>query len=488
MSNEGAHLTWVQLFSQATIPQRGGSVLSRRHARRLAAVFVCVGVIAGKVVGQTAADRATRIAWLSANTVPIHSIDPTRPADDFADLEPLRAAIGDSRVVILGEQSHGDGATFLAKGRLIKFLHQRMGFDVLAWEAGLFNVHDMDVAVRDTSIPLDQALRRGLYPIWAASAQVRPVFDYARSVAATARPLELVGFDHQFSGAGPSRWVPAIIEFLDRSDSTILPQQLRSTMRSDVRAAFSPDAKPADIRTIARKWRDLAIAFDGARSKLETTHGLPDVALFRRSVDGALASLEGIARLRESGGQFVAADNNFRDQWMGEAVAWLVGERYKGRRIILWAASFHALREPTAITLEPGAGFSYQGLVTMGQVAHAVLGNNIFSIGFTSAEGAAGLATGSQPQPLYPPEQGSLEDLLTATGRRFLFLDLQHLPTAHWLRAPIAANPLGNSAVRTDWTRQFDAMVFIRTMFPSTTGPIAPDGAVLTEPSSARGR
>ena len=458
------------------------------HSLRLSAVLLCLGLTTGRSSGQATADRETRIAWLSANTTPIQSIDPTKQADDFADLEPLRATIGDSRVVILGEQSHGDGATFLAKGRLIKFLHQRMGFDVLAWEAGLFNTHDIDAAVRDTSIPLDQAVSRGLYPIWAMSAQVRPVFDYARSVAGTRRPLELVGFDHQFSGAGPSRWVSAIIAFLDRSDTTILPQQLRSTLRNDVRAVFSADAKPANIRAIAQRWRDLATAFDGARSKLEMTHGSADVALYRRSVDAALVSLEGQARLRESGGQFVAADNNLRDQWMGETVAWLANERYRNRRIIVWAASFHALREPTAITLGPGAGFSYQGLVTMGQVAHAALGNTVFSIAFTSAEGAFGTVTGNQPRPLSPPTDGALEDLLSATGRRFLFLNLRALPATHWLRAPIDANSLGNSAVRTDWTRQFDAMVFIRTMFPSTTGPLAPEGVVLTEPSSARGR
>lgn len=458
-------------------------MLFRPHVLRLSALFVCPGLIACKTLPPPTADRETRIAWLSANTVPIRSIDPTRQADDFADLEPLRAAIGNSRVVMLGEQSHGEGATFLAKGRLIKFLHQRMGFDVLAWEAGLFNVYDMDAAVRDTSVPLDQALGRGLYPIWATSAQVRPVFEYVRSVAATPRPLELVGFDHQFSGAGPSRWVSAITEFLDQSDTLILPQRLRSTLRSDVRAMFSPDAKPADIRAIAERWQGIAIAFDGAHAALEKTHGSADVALFRRSIDAALVSLEGLARLRESGGQFVAADNNLRDQWMGETVAWLARERYKDRKIIIWVASFHALRDPTAISLGPDAGFSYQGLVTMGQVARAALGNTVFSIGFTSAEGAAGAVTANQPQQLSSPSQGSLEDLLTATGRRFLFLNFRPLPKAHWLRAPIAANPLSNSAIETDWTRQFDAIVFIRTMFPSTTGPIAPAGAVLTEPS-----
>lgn len=50
--------------------------------------------------GQATDDRAARIAWLKANAAPIRSIDPTKQIDDFQDLEPIRRAIGESRVVI----------------------------------------------------------------------------------------------------------------------------------------------------------------------------------------------------------------------------------------------------------------------------------------------------------------------------------------------------------------------------------------------------
>ena len=321
------------------------------HAIVLAVFLLCINL-------QTD-NRSSRVAWLSGNAIQINSIDPTIANDDFADLKPLKAAIGNSRIVVLGEQSHGDGATFLAKARLVKFLHERMGFDVLAWEAGMFNCHDMDGAVRDPSVAIDEAMRRGLYPIWARSAQVRPVFEYARSVATTDRPLEMIGFDHQFSGTGGvARWREALIAFIDKADPTILSDALRSSLINDPRdVVFKPTSTAADIRLVAEKWKVLPGIFDKARTKLESTHDARQVALMRRSVDDALVSLEGLARLRDAKGEFKQADNNLRDQRMGENLIWLANERYKNRRIIVWAAAFHTLHEPSSIKLEPDVTF-----------------------------------------------------------------------------------------------------------------------------------
>jgi erythromycin esterase-like protein len=104
--------------------------------RRLAA---CLIVLANGVLPLSGApavaekDSDSRIRWLAANAIVLRSIEPGN--EDFADLEPLRQAVGDARIVQLGEQSHGDGATFHAKTRLIKFLHQKLDFDTLAFTA-----------------------------------------------------------------------------------------------------------------------------------------------------------------------------------------------------------------------------------------------------------------------------------------------------------------------------------------------------------------
>jgi len=58
--------------------------------------------------------------------------------DNFSDLELFRDSIKDSRIILLGEATHGEGNYTSAKIRLVKFLHREMGFDILAIECGFY--------------------------------------------------------------------------------------------------------------------------------------------------------------------------------------------------------------------------------------------------------------------------------------------------------------------------------------------------------------
>src|SRR5579864_1991081 len=97
------------------IRRRGIDRQTLTLGRACGAVIVWGALLCLGQANPALADDSERIAWLKSHAAQLRSID---PADaDFADLEPIRRAIGEARIVMLGEQSHGDGATFRAKTR-----------------------------------------------------------------------------------------------------------------------------------------------------------------------------------------------------------------------------------------------------------------------------------------------------------------------------------------------------------------------------------
>ncbi|MCW5776462.1 MAG: erythromycin esterase family protein [Phycisphaeraceae bacterium] len=397
---------------------------------------------------------------LAGQTIPIRSIDPGD--DDFADLEPLIALIGEARVVQLGEQTHGDGAAFLAKVRLVKFLHQRMGFDVLVWESGMFDCRVVDDKLRE-GVPTMDAHAHGVFGIWRYSAQVRPLLDYVADSHATDRPIATAGMDTQFtSDHGTGEWARRVRALF--ADAGVPPSP-------DADAAlrfFAPAGGEAFSAVIAGEIggdtkRGLeALAMDAAASRPARVarHGEPEADFFARVID----DMREWVRFAEANARG-ASMNNIRDARMGDNLAWLADEYYKGRRLIVWEATMHAVHR--ACEIETGLPFTYDGLITAGERARSILGDAVFTVGFTAARGTAA-RLGMAPSRLEAPREGSLEAAALATGRRFLWIDFRSAPPDHPLRARFSARPLGYAPMHAVWPDQMDAMFYTEEMFPST--------------------
>lgn len=399
--------------------------------------------------------------------VPIRSAD---PADaDMEDLMPLKRVLGRARVVLLGEQSHGDGTTFLMKCRLVRFLHERMGFDVLAWESGLYDCREMEAALR-SDLPLPEAIGRGIFSIWGLSRQVRPVFEYARATHATKRPLAMAGFDCQFSSPAARESFPkAIARFLDAAGPSVLGADDRKIMTSafDLQALMkmTPDERVPYHAFIGR----LPILIGANRAALDRAWGAREVSYWDR-VSRNLGALYEMLESLAAGKLAKASDNNARDRAMGETLVWLANDHYRGRKIIVWAASFHDMWRGAEI--ETGVpGLDYKGLRTMGDEVLEKLGDEAYSITFTAYQGKSGMAHRpvSEASEVPAASEDSLEAAFHATGRPFMFLDLRPLRNdpAHWIRKGVVARPLGYAPMKTDWTRHFDAVVFTDVMEPS---------------------
>ncbi|MDQ7949059.1 MAG: hypothetical protein REI78_03065 [Pedobacter sp.] len=103
-------------------------------------------------------------SYVQQQARPIRTIEPD--SLDFSDLKSIGDAIGNSRIVMLGEQDHGDAPTFLAKTRLIKYLHEKKGFDVIAFENDFFTLNQGWDGLPKQKEQIIDFLQHNIFTIW----------------------------------------------------------------------------------------------------------------------------------------------------------------------------------------------------------------------------------------------------------------------------------------------------------------------------------
>lgn len=447
---------------------------TRRGLRIAAASITILATSAAHAQPQTQPQTppeapSPKLEALRALAQPIRSID---PADhDFSDLAGLRAAIGDARVVMLGEATHGDGAAFLAKCRLVAFLHQEMGFDVLAFEAGMFDCHVTDHLIADPKHDLLAAAGIGIPAMWTQSAQVFPLLEYVRASHATDRPLTIAGIDHTFVGSKHAAgWAEWFIAQLDAVAPEALDAAARESLRTGfMRAMQAEMGNAAPAQAVAEAWRKLHGVLDAHAAEIEAEYGAKRLAFLKRTLDDAIITAEWLVAQHEAhakrGDRAAQERLSLRDQRMGENLVWLAEEEFKGRKIIIWLASFHALYEISDV--RSGIAMNYKGLVTAGEVARTSLGDALYSIAITASTGSSGRVWEPKGRPLTRSPSNSLEGVCDGLEMPFAFVPLRGLPEEHWLAGRYSARPLGYMPMQAKWAEQVDAFLYIREMFPA---------------------
>lgn len=453
-----------------------------------------------------------RVFSIKELAMPVLSIDPMDT--DFGDLEALVETIGTSRVVMLGEQSHGDGATFLAKSRMVKFLHQRMGFDVIAFESGIYDLDRVNMGMREEP-NWSEAIKRGIFGIWSQSEQCRQMFEYIYDThhghLPGLRPLEVAGFDSQFTLAiKESPFFDDVERFFARTSGVIngdMADQLvqlkvwhtevsyTPTVTEDVEQQLTEEQlerlekarkyNREQIEELLKNIDNVVAALDkdvaSPESQLRRIHDSRTIGLYRQS----LISMKAYSKQVAEGKVTTVEDNNARDKAMAENLLHLVNSQFKDRRVIVWAASFHNMWDAPRVRWQtdeqdmPGA---YAKTVTMGSIVKEALKDDLYSIMFTAYAGQTGKPwTGASP--LDAAGKGTLEHYFKKAGFKHAIIDFRSLKpkedgTAHWLRDKVIARPLGYQPMTADWGAHCDAMFYSEVMLPSTKAilPQLPDG------------
>lgn len=285
-----------------------------------------------------------RVAWLREHAIRVRSIDPEDT--DFSDLQFLRDALRGSRVVLLGEGDHGGGSDVLAKTRLTKFLHREMGFDVVAFEAGL---HSSAVAWRalQTDVEPRDAVLKGLFGILGRAAQAGPLIRYLWESARSERPLEVAGVDSQFTGTAAGSLLPELQQFL-RGRAIVTPLAEEDALPARVLAGvldgrFARDRKllpqPAEQAEAVEALRATAAEVERRGADRESAFWAQVLRSTAVQVGLLLGNLRGASDTEYGAG---------RDRQMSENLLWLANAYYRGRRIVVWAHTSHTMRSPQA--------------------------------------------------------------------------------------------------------------------------------------------
>ena len=450
----------------------------------------CIGILTALATFATIAPTQDpppdpRLAWLRAHAAPVRSIDPTDT--DFADLAPLAGAIGNARIVGLGEQSHGDGATFDAKVRIIRFLHERLGFDVLVWESGMFDCDRVEQALRDGQ-PMRDAWPLGIFAIWGQSQQVQPLFDYIDTTRATEHPLRIAGLDVQPNGRGAREamrdWVAALgARVADDAELAAAAKTFAATCAT-LGGGGPPVPTPTNTAGMTEAERDGASAAAAAlvaaleRGDAGAFAAMPgdQRALAARTLKNFAAAIDMMFWFARTRGEGAPPDAMrrvvlAREAAMADTLVWLAQERFATHKVVVWAASSHLAFGSGTIEIQ-GPNDQWhaepEGWQPMGHAAREALGEAFYVIDFLAYAGKQG--RGERSSELDPAAPDTLDGLCHATGQPFLFVDLRRAPGlagGEWLGQLQVARPRGYVPMRAVWGRECDAFFFTDRMYPS---------------------
>ena len=391
--------------------------------------------------------RADSVQWLKDNALALHSIDPFDT--DFSDLEAFAATLKDVRVVLLGEISHGDGSSFLAKTRLIKWLHQTQGFDALAFESGFYDCKVAWQAMQHKA-PLE-AFRDGVFGVWSNSVECLELAQYLGIQAKSSNPLELLGFDCQLTGRASKSQLCNDLE------------GLRQTLKLEL---DNWDVYILEIQRLADwNWYDSPPSLEHFKHMMLVHQQFSEAC--------AVSEIEGVLfwrQLLDSIQEYLIMlfhdkdqpydprlISNERDLQMAKNLLWHL-EQHPKRRFIVWAANAHIARAAQTITVESGELIS-EAVRVMGSHLYDILGKQMCSIAVLGYQGEMARYRDTNPQQLQP-QSDNLESLCAEAGLENALWNLRASPFAgQTMNARFGGE---KNRFFADWSQIFDVILFTK--------------------------
>lgn len=364
------------------------------------------------------------------------------------DLRAFDLAVGDARIVGLGEATHGTEEIAASKARLVEHLVRDKGFGVLAIEGHWAGALRLDEYINGGAVDADAALAHMGWHL--ASRRMRTLLDTLRAFNRDSPgSVRIAGFDMV--------WGDSARQYVTRFISKTLPDQLQTVeqwyapVRSLRPGSLNPGAGEAS--SSARRVIEL---LDRLRPGIVEAVGETE---WRRARHAAEIVSQATSYL--VGGQ----RPDYREQMMARNVEWLEVTEFPGRKMVLWAHNSHL------------SSWKDVGASPMGSWLRERYGSGYYAVGYAvaggevRAHGKRGLSTYAMPL----AAGGSGDGVFAQVGLAAFFLNMRQLPNGSpslaWLGEPRSyysvggawneEMPIANTAVF-PLAKSFDGVIFFR--------------------------
>lgn len=382
--------------------------------------------------------HASAADWLRVNAHVLTTLDDERPLDD---LEPLRDLATGARVLAIGEGAHFVFQFARARRRLIRFLAQRCGFTVLAFEFGFAEAYPLDSWLRGEE---DDGALAGM----SGTTNSGLTGDMARWLrhhnTTSGHPLELVGLDTPDSGGTLRPALDPVARYLREVDPEMLPTVQRVLVLGERVAARSvAKAAPRWARLTRSEQNDLTASLSRLRTRFRALGPLyversnqDRYEIVQHHLEAAVHADYMFATTRDMfAGADIPGDASVRDQFMADSLVWQLRRRPEAR-VLLVAHNSHIQKTPVLY-------HGHLAALPLGYYLDRQLGRQYRALALTHTADSVPEMTPDDSHdvgfsvantPLGPPSDGSIERALVdaGLGGRASYTDLRTLRSADW--------------------------------------------------------
>ncbi|NQX43145.1 erythromycin esterase family protein [Pedobacter steynii] len=244
-----------------------------------------------------------------------------------------------NKVLMLGENTHYDGQTLKAKSRLIKYLHENQGYNIVLYEAGQFDTWIMNEEMNKhnkSKIAADSVGGLGLFYWWWANEETQPLFRYYLKTKLSSSPIEIGGFDIQFSGSLlEDKRTSQLKHFLEKNKISIEKYPLFNKYNDNLN--FLLDNAYVNKTLNAQQKTQFLEEISGLEQAVLKLEQTKENTIYARYLNDVRNNYHKSWEYEPG----TWPSMNYRDSLMARNLIYQIDSVYKDQKIIVWCANIH---------------------------------------------------------------------------------------------------------------------------------------------------